>query len=291
MCKNVKHTTALLVILACCLSISGSLWAETLVKTLPNGIPVNAEYLPANPQKPAMLVLHGFLQNFEFLATRNIINGLAEMDYTVLAPNLSLGVPNRKQSKQCQAAHSTTLQDDLTEIDFWVKWLQQQGYTSIILVGHSWGSQHSLAYKLQYPGSPVSAIIAISLVRTNQPVSVHATQIRQAHTRLQENNNALSAYKLSFCNDFTSTPKTYLSYAEWSDDHIIKSLSQLQKQQVPVYLIIGGADKRTDQAWLDQLKPRVTEVTVIDGANHFFSQLHEFDLNDQLERILKTHAQ
>lgn len=270
------------------ISLPGMARAEMLEQQLPGGLPVNAEYLPADAKKPAILVLHGFLQTYEFMATRNIVNGLSALGYTVLAPNLSLGVPNRKQSMQCMAAHNHTFDDDLAEIDFWVTWLQKQGYSSIILVGHSWGSQHILGYKIHNPNSPVSAIIAISLVRTHESAQIQAKQIINARARLQQHDKSLQAYNLSFCKEFMATPQSYLSYVEWDDKHVIDVLSQLQKQKIPVSAIIGGQDKRIDQAWLQLIQHRVSSMTVIEGANHFFSHVYEFELNDQLEKILPT---
>jgi pimeloyl-ACP methyl ester carboxylesterase len=268
----------------------GRLYAEPVSEKLPSGLNANAEYIPGNIAKPAILVLHGFLQTYEFLATRNIVNGLSEMDFTVLAPNLSLGVPDRKQSKQCQAAHATGFQDDLAEIEYWIKWLKQHGHTNIIMVGHSWGSQHALGYKVQHPNVPISAIIAISLVRSHQENDIHLQQIKAARKRQEQADSSLQPYKLSFCKDFMATPGSYLSYAEWNDEKVLDALKQLKIQKVPVYSIIGGADKRIDQQWVQQLSPLVTRVTVIDGANHFFSHMYEFDLKDQLDMILQSLA-
>lgn len=269
---------------------SSRLHAESVAEKLPGGLIANAEYVPGNTAKPAILVLHGFLQTFEFLATQNIVNGLSEMGFTVLAPNLSLGVPDRKQSKQCQAAQATGFQDDLAEIDYWINWLKQHGYTKVIMVGHSWGSQHALGYRLQHPNAPISAIIAISLVRSHQEDNIHQRQIKTARERQNHADSSLQTYKLSFCKDFMATPASYLSYAEWNDEKVLDVLRQLKKQNVRVYSIIGGADKRIDQKWVHQLAPLVTKVTVIDGANHFFSHMYEFDLKDQLDMILQSLA-
>ena len=265
--------------------------AATIQQQLPDGMPASAEYLPADAAKPAILVLHGFLQTFEFMATRNIVNGLSALGYTVLAPNLSLGVPNRNQSMQCQAPHAHTFSGDMAEIGFWIDWLQQQGYRSVILVGHSWGSQHSLGYILHNPEAPVTAAIAISLVRAHQPSPIHVAQSVDARARLAEHDRSLRPYNLNFCREFMATPQSYLSYSEWDDAKVLDVLGQLQKRRVPVEIIVGGQDKRIDPTWLEELDPRVASLTVIDGANHFFSHVHEFDLNDQLERILSVLPQ
>ena len=275
------------VLLVCLLCLAAQSRAARLNLQLPNGIPVNAEFLQGDKAKPAMLVLHGFLQTYEFMSTRNIVNGLASQGYSVLAPNLSLGVPNRQQSVQCTAIHSHTLGADLQEITFWVNWLKQAGHSEVILIGHSWGSQHALAYLVENPDPAVKALIAISLVRTHQSGQQNAEQIHQAQARLHAQDKALHPYALSFCKRYMATAQSYLSYAQWDDSKVLKTLAVLHQEQVPLFVIIGAADKRIDAQWLQALQGQVNSLAVVDGANHFFSDMYEFDLNDRLEAILQ----
>lgn len=279
--------SCLLVSLLC---LAGPIQAERVHLILPDGRAVNGEYQQGVKAKPAMLVLHGFLQTYEFMSTRNIVNGLAAQGYSVLAPNLSLGVPNRQQSAQCTAVHSHTLESDLQEIAFWIEWLKQAGHTSVILIGHSWGSQHALAYLATQPDPVVKAAIAISLVRMHQSPTQNAEQTQLAQQRIAAKDKGLHPYALSFCKQYMATAESYLSYARWDDMRVMAVLSQLQKSQMPVYIIIGSADKRIDAQWLEDLQPYVTKLAVVDGANHFFSHVYEFDLNDRLESILAELA-
>jgi alpha/beta superfamily hydrolase len=59
---------------------------------------------------------------------------------------------------------------------------------------------------------------------------------------------------------------------------------------LPVYVVIGGKDNRVDADWVLELRRNAAQVTVIEGANHFFSSVHEFDLSDRLEAILAQIA-
>lgn len=268
------------------LGVPTSAQAERIQERLPDGLLVNADYQPAATDKPAILVLHGFLQTFDFLATRSLINGLSTLDYTVLAPNLSLGIPDRKQSVQCNAAHTHTDKKDLTEIDFWVQWLQKKGYRSIILLGHSWGSQHILGYMDAMNAKPIIAVVAISLVRTRESAELQKKQLQRAKSYKKNHDKSLHPYEMGFCKEFMATPDSYISYAKWTDQYVLKALSSLQKKSLPVYVIVGGKDKRIDGAWLAAVKSRVSKLVKIDNANHFFSHVSEFDLNDQLEILL-----
>ena len=261
-------------------------YAETLKLQSPDGKFLIAAHLRGDVKRPAILVLHGFLQSFQFQTTENIINNLSSLGYTIVGPNLSLGISGRLQSMQCQAPHSHTFDDDLREIDFWVGWLRKQGHASVILVGHSWGSQHVLGYTETRPKTPVAAVIAVSLVRAEQAAPVRAKQIAKAQGRAARRDLSLQPYALSFCKTFMGTPRSYLSYAHWDDQRVIDSLTRLQERKLPVYAVIGSQDKRLDDEWVQELRRHATQVTVIEGANHFFSSFHEFDLSDRLEAIL-----
>src|SRR5512134_1452298 len=69
------------------------------------GIPANAEYLIGERSKPAVLLLHGFLQTREFATVATLARDLQDEGYTVLAPTLSLSIPNRERSLACEAVH------------------------------------------------------------------------------------------------------------------------------------------------------------------------------------------
>ena len=268
------------------IALSSPAQAEDLRLTSADGKPVNAEYLPGDTRRPAVLVLHGFLQTREFLTTQTIISGLSSVGNGILSPNLSLGVADRQQSMQCQAPHQNTFEDDLREIDVWVQWLRKKGYPSVIIVGHSWGSQHGVGYADAYPKAPIAAVVGVSLVRTEQTPQVIARQSAAAKERLTRKDTALKPYALSYCKEYMARPESYLSYARWSDARVLGVLERLKKRQVPVYVLLGSQDKRSDNAWAKALRVSASQVLVIDGANHFFSSLHEFELNERLEVIL-----
>src|SRR4030066_1423496 len=128
------------------------------------GITASAEYLIGERSKPAVLLLHGFLQTRDFPTVATLARGLQDAGYTVLAPTLSLNIPNRAQSLACEAVHKHSLDDDVAEIGRWVRWLKSRGHHSIVLVGHSFGSLQLLAYLSLKPDAAVKAYIGASLI-------------------------------------------------------------------------------------------------------------------------------
>ena len=120
-----------------CLLISGfPAWAHAEIAQLEMRpkISASAEYLVGQRDKPAVLLLHGFLQTREFPTVATLARGMHDAGYTVLSPTLSLGIPNRRHSLACEAVHHHSLDDDVSEIARWVGWLKSRGHRSIVLV-------------------------------------------------------------------------------------------------------------------------------------------------------------
>ena len=257
---------------------------------LPSGFIASADYRPADTNKPAVLLLHGFLSTRNFLTVSNLVNALSEDGYTVLAPNLSLGVNQRKVSLACEAIHTHTMEADIEEIDYWVQWLINHGHHNIVLLGHSFGSLHGLLYSLKYPRAAIKKLIATSLVDVNKAIGeqVASSQIAKANAMLEKKQNGLSEYHVSYCKKYVAPAAAFLSYATWSKQKILHSIA---KTKVPVEVILGSADNRMDTTWPSLLEKNGVKMTVVEGANHFFHNEHEFDLLDSVLAALQSIAQ
>ena len=254
---------------------------------LPNGLVATAEYRDSSNDKPAVLVIHGFLSTRNFLTVSNLTNTLADEGYTVLAPNLTLGVNLRQVSLACEAIHTHSLYDDLAEIDFWVNWLVNHGHKTIVLVGHSYGSLQGLLYTLEYQNNAVKKLIATSLVDVEHALGeqLSQAQIKTAEDLVTKNDNTLKEFQLSYCKKYVAPPKAFLSYATWSKQKILEAIS---KTKVPVAVILGSADSRMGNGWPDMLRKSGVKLQIIEGANHFFHNEQEFDLLDSVLADLKS---
>lgn len=265
----------------------GGVSAAVETVTLPSGYAASAEYRPGQPDKPAVLVLHGFLSTRNFLTVLNLTNALADSGYTVLTPNLTLGVNMRDVTLACEAIHTHTLSDDLAEINYWVEWLVSHGNKNVVLLGHSVGSLHGLVYTLEFKNPAVKKLIAASLVDMESVigVAVSQAQIKKAQALLDRNDNTLATYQLSYCKKYVAPPKAFLSYASWSRQRIVQAIS---KTAVPVEVILGGNDSRLGAGWADQLRGTGVSLHIIAGADHFFSNEYEFDLLDSVVASLRS---
>lgn len=241
-----------------------------------------AEYIAGQWDKPAVLILHGFLQTHEFPIVRQLTQHLAEAGYTVLAPTLTLGIADRKQSLACEAINTHTLQDSVREIDTWVRWLKKRR-TPIVLIGHSFGTIYLLNYLEGRPEPGIGKLIGISLIEGGLSMADNARRqaLLQKLHRLAENPSpSLVKQAFSFCKQYQSTPRGLLSYMEWSPDRIVASI---ENSKLPMAFIVGSRDDRLGPDWIRRLQATPAHTYVIDGANHFMDGQHEFDM---LERLL-----
>lgn len=260
--------------------------AELVQQLMRPGIPASAEYLVGERSKPAVLVVHGFLQTRDFSTVATLARGLRDAGYTVLSPTLSLNIPDRKQSLACEAVHKHSLDDDVAEIGRWVGLLKSRGHPSIVLLGHSFGSMQLLAYLSARPDAAVKAYIGASLIEAQIGTTDRATLIAQLENRVQNKQRALVRQTLSFCSRYISTPEGLLSYVRWDQARVLASLKQAP---VGVQLIMGDSDEVMGGGWLKALQHVQTPMVVVKEANHFMSGEHEFDLLDNVLKFLEAY--
>ncbi|MCD6707428.1 MAG: alpha/beta hydrolase [Thiobacillus sp.] len=249
------------------------------------GITASAEYLVGERSKPALLLLHGFLQTRDFPTVATLARGLQDAGYTVLAPTLSLNIPNRAQSLACEAVHKHSLDDDVAEIGRWVGWLKSQGHHSIVLVGHSFGSLQLLAYLSRKPDAAIKAYIGASLIEAQIGTTARPALIAQLEDRVRGKQRALVNQALSFCGKYPSTPEGLLSYVHWDQARL---LAALKHSPVDVKLIMGGMDNMLERGWIKALQHVRTPMVIVKGASHFMDGAHEFDLLDHTLKHLET---
>jgi len=249
------------------------------------GITASAEYLIGERSKPAVLLLHGFLQTRDFPTVATLARGLQDAGYTVLSPTLSLNIPNRAQSLACEAVHKHSLDDDVAEIGRWVSWLKSHGHRSIVLVGHSFGSLQLLAYLSAKPDAAVKAYIGASLIEAQIGTAARHALIVQLEDRVLRKQRALVNQTLSLCRKYPSTPEGLLSYVRWDQARLLIALKQ---SPVSVKLIMGNEDDLLERGWLKALQHVQAPMVVVKGANHFMDGEHEFDLLDHTLKFLEN---
>jgi pimeloyl-ACP methyl ester carboxylesterase len=284
----VLNPAKLLAILVC-LSLSLLSFAShgsVVEAKLSSGKIASADFHAGETGRPAVLVLHGFLQTRTFPTVASIVDTLSAAGYTTLAPTLSLGISKRNKSLPCEAVHLHTLEGDVAEVAFWVGWLKQQGHSRIILVGHSFGNLQLLAYLGQTPSPAVKQVVMISLtdVEMKQSAEQRSRLAQEMRDRVARGNHALVKTEFGQCKQYVSPPSGLLSYLSISRGSILDSLA---RSPVSAEVIMGGKDDRMGADWVDKLVSRGINVRVIPGASHFFDNQYEFDLQEAVLQVLR----
>jgi pimeloyl-ACP methyl ester carboxylesterase len=251
-----------------------------------NNVTASAQYLPGEQGMTAVLVLHGITTTRNFGTVQSIVTEFASEGYTVLAPTLSMNINDRRANVPCDAIHTSTMQDDIAEVAFWVEWLAKQGHQRIALIGHSMGSLQLVAYAANHPHMNVTQVIATSLIHTHRYTEpeIIKRETEMALAAQGQTPPTIQGYHLVFCDAYIAPPEVYLSYMEWESGRVIDAL---RNTRVPVRVIMGEKDRRFGPEWIALLREAGSQVTVIEGASHFFDSTHEFDLLEQISEALQ----
>lgn len=270
-------------LLAGCLALSHASQAAIVEIQTSTGITATAEYRPGDVGKPAALVLHSFLQTREFGTTKIVADALADEGYTVLSPNLTLGIPHRKRSLDCQALHLHNMEGDIREIQQWLQWLHKRGHPRIVAVGHSFGATQLLAWR-QSAGAKDFAIVGISLIGSDPFVLEDKSSPNVKAAPLPKPVNGLTQMPLSFCEAYTAPRDKHASYAQWNET---RTLAALKFAGAQTDIILGGEDKYLPKDWSARLAKAGARVKVIKGASHFMDGPQEFDMLDAVIGAVK----
>lgn len=258
-------------------------WAETVESRLPSGLVVAAEYRPGKAGYPVVMLLHGFMQTRNSPPTNRLADALSDAGYAILVPTLSLGVSRRVKSLSCEAVHKHGMQDDVAELAHWANWLADRSRTGLVLVGHSTGSQHVLAYL----SGTYHPLVRGAILTSVGPIYLDSSEYGPARAEKPGDSGKpapLRRFTLAYCQkNYVSSVPAYLSYAEWGADRLVENLN---RARIPVEVIIGGNDQVFPPEWPARLKKSRVPVGVIEGAGHFFDGEHEFDLFDRVNVIL-----
>ena len=259
--------------------------AEPVKLTNASGQVIAADYLQGTNNAPPILLLHGFLQTKEFPTVSRLVTVLQDLGYSVLNPTLSLGISNRKQSLPCEAIHTHSLNSNADEIRQWVEWLHEKTGKAVTFIGHSAGGPVMLKYMEDSNAKFIDHTILISLSHFSAGAMARDNEVQaeKALKVIDSGSDTLSTYALSYCENYPTYASNFLSYYNWDRAKISSVVGRFNDQ---ITIILGSNDKRIDSAWQQQLQKQHNKVILIEGANHFFDQAHEFDLAAAIEEIL-----
>lgn len=265
--------------------LSASALAAPVTMTLDNGLTANADYQTGQANKPAIMVVHGFQSTYNYGTIQSIASELADKGYTVLTPNLTLGVNNRNEPLACDQAHTSTLTDEGKELAQWANWLKTKGNKHLIMIGHSAGSS-SILSSLENNPANLEQVVLTALYDFD---GWSEDTLQRDKKRAQQNMHSgkLEQYNMSICRgNFLANSETYLTYRNWNKARILDTIN---RSTYPINVIMPGSDIRlsgNNRHWLEELGTSKAQLSVIKNADHFFSADAEFDLNEAINHAI-----
>ena len=152
-------------------------------------------------------------------------------------------------------------------------------------IGHSTGGVQLAAVLDSDAVPPVAQALLISVTAFGQVEGAEGLPQLRARARqaLDADHVDLDSYALGFCRNYVTTAAAFLSYLNWDRVRLVQAL---MASPIPVTVIYGDKDERMELAWLESLGGDRVAIRAVPGADHFFDLEHEFDLLDEVVRVI-----
>lgn len=266
------------------------------IEIKPHNLTLNAQLELAEGKQLSdgvILLTHGTLAHNGMEIIAGMQSLLAESGFSTLAINLSLGINNRIGFYDCQVPHTHHHEDAVNEINSWVKWLRNQGVSSIVLAGHSRGGNQTAWYASEAKLDSIDKVVLIAPMVWNFDASnkeykdKYKTELKsvfaQAKTMEKNNKAYLENTDFIYCEDTKVLPGSFISY--YKNEPRLDTPSLLKKISKPV-LIIAGSEDNIVKGLIEQTQPLLDknniQMTVIDGAGHMFLDLYLEELVESM---------
>lgn len=294
--KNTKIVVLSFSLLAGILSLSAQAAQAKEVKSNYNGLTVNANVVLAEGKTLAdevVLLTHGTTTHNGRETYKNIQKLLAKKGISSVAPNLSLDVNDRHGEVDCSVLQSHTHDDAMAEIDFWAKWLADQGAESVTLMGHSRGANQTAWYSIEQDSDFIKKVILVA-PQTWSKAAEHSNYEKKYNVPLQplldkaeklvkagKGDTVLKNINFIYCTDTNATAEAFVSY--YRDDARMDTPTLLEKTTKPTLVIIGSADTVVADLTekMETVSNPLVSSVIIEDSDHFFLDFYAEDLAEQ----------
>lgn len=238
---------------------------------------------------PIFLIIHGTWAHYGMEIISALQASLAERGYASLAPNLSLNVDQRAGFLQCSPTITANHGHAAGEINHWTKYLSDEGWRTIHLVGHSRGGAQTALFQRDFahPAIKNLTLLAPMVFRLEDVARSYADEPSRLMALIQDaahsSTSRFGPVKLLNCHEVSTSPSSFLSYySAQPNKHTPDILNGINVQ---TSVILAGDDNVA--RWLPEEISRATaqdnvQVHTIDGSGHFFRDLYLEDAVDIL---------
>jgi pimeloyl-ACP methyl ester carboxylesterase len=219
------------------------------------GLMLNANLVAAQDDwqdGTVVLITHGTLAHngMEIISTLQSL--LAEQGLTSIAPNLSLGLNDRRSAYDCEVPHRHRHTDALDEIGAWVDWLKTKGVKDLMLLGHSRGGNQAAWFALERLEPVVKGVVLVAPLTWSEAYATSdykkrfATELDPVLKRAEALAAAGKGDEWMEDTGFIYCPKTKVQAQSFLSYHApeprLDTPSLLDDVKVPVLVIAGTED-------------------------------------------------
>ena len=251
----------------------------------------------ADKQQTAFLILHGTWAHAAMELPETLQALLDEEGYASLAITLSLGVDNRQGFFDCKSPVIQGHEAAIDELHAWYLFLREQGYSNVVLIGHSRGGAQAALYQQRYPQDKLSALVLLAPMTWQQGVEAKAyhdkygvnlnEQLAQADQYRQAGKALFTPPGTLYCENTPVSPRAFISYYSLKPEKNTPAL--LADTAIPTVVYLGSEDPLSiefaKQQGLLANKKNIAVVN-INGAGHFFRDLYADELIEDLVQRL-----
>ena len=219
--------------------------------------------------------------------------------YSTLAINLSHRLNNRHGMYDCTITSNHRYADAADEISAWVNWLNHQGTKRVVVLGHSRGGAETALYAVEQANKSVAAVVLLApdtretndaadyQQRNHKPL---APVLEKAQQLIKDGKGekVLAHTDFLFCPNTSVTADTFVSY--YGPDPRLDTAYLIPKIRKPTLVVLAGDDEIVinDKKFLPLADGKHVQVTVVEGANHFFRDLYADEAVDKIDTFLKS---
>ncbi|MET0048483.1 MAG: alpha/beta fold hydrolase [Sedimenticola sp.] len=238
-----------------------------------------------------ILITHSLIQHNGREPIPYVQELLQEKGYSSLAINYSLEIDDRHGPFDCMAPHRYTLNGSLEEIGAWVEWIKEQGVEKLVLLGHSYGGNEIARYAANNDEDTIKGVVLLGPGTADHrmwsPGGYKIRYGKELNSILERAELLVAAGKgdtlmenvdFLYCPRATVSAASFVSYYRVPPERLLPNLMKAAKK--PTLFIAAGEDNRMPD--LNRLvKPFVdgerTRLVIVEGAGHFFLDLHSDD--------------
>jgi pimeloyl-ACP methyl ester carboxylesterase len=231
-----------------------------------------------------ILMLHGTLGHKDMEIMVLLQSVLQEYEFNSLAINLSFDIDDRHGFYPCDRPHTHEYNDAITELNLWVRWLEEQNVGNIVMFGHSRGANQIANYLLQEDHSIRAGILLAPSTGSGSLRESVKTNLERA-TREEW----LDDVDFLHCQDARVKSTSYASY--YASESQGDTPELLRNMSTPILVLSGSQDTTVPELveMMERLDNDRVDHVQIDGADHFFRDLFAYDVVDAVVAFLDSY--